>query len=99
MADMNISHNTKLEAALGTIDSHFRNRIVKAYLHLRAAYVSGEYDAAGLRAGVFSEAVVRLLQQELTGTHTPFGNSLHNFADICRDFEKVDKSKGHESLR
>jgi hypothetical protein len=99
MADMSISHNPELEAALGAVDQHFRQRIIKAYLHLRAAYASGEYDAAGLRAGVFSEAVVRLLQQELTGMHTPFGNNLHNFADICRDFEKADKTKGHESIR
>lgn len=96
---MNISQNPELEAALEAIDQQFRHRIIKTYLHLRAAYASGEYDAAGLRAGVFSEAVVRLLQHELSGTHIPFGESLPSFSDLCRGFEKLDKTKGHESLR
>lgn len=88
-----------LEIALGGIDKRFRDRIVKSYLDLRAGYSTGHYDAAGLRAGVFAEAVVRFLEQELTGSHTPFGTSLPNFADLCRGFERLDKTKGPESLR
>lgn len=93
------SQTARLEEALAGVDKRFRDRIVKSYFDLRAAYSTGEYDAAGLRAGVFSEAVIRLLEQELTGTHTPFGTSLANFADVCRGFERIDKSKGPDSLR
>jgi len=94
-----MSSTGSLEIALGGIDKQFRDRIVKSYIDLRAAFSTGQYDAAGLRAGVFAEAVARLLQQELTGTHTPFGTSLPNFSDLCRGFERVDKARGPESLR
>lgn len=96
---MNIPQSPELETALGAIDKKIRVQIIKTYLKLRAAYVSGEYDAAGLRAGVCSEAIVRFLQNELTGTFTPFGKKLQNFADLCRGFEKTPKDKGNESLR
>lgn len=89
----------RLELALAGIDKVFRDRIIKAYIDLRSAYVTGEYDAAGLRAGVFAEALVRVLEKELTGSHTPFGKALSNFAELCRSFEKIDRSKGAESLR
>lgn len=94
-----MSSTGSLEIALGGIDKQFRDRIVKSYIDLRAAFSTGQYDAAGLRAGVFAEAVARLLQHELTGAHTPFGTSLPNFADLCRGFERIDKAKGPESLR
>jgi hypothetical protein len=94
-----MSSTVRLEEALGGIDKPFRDRIIKSYLDLRAAYSTSDYDAAGLRAGVFAEAVVRLLEHQLTGNHTPFGTSLPNFADLCRGFERIDKAKGPESLR
>lgn len=96
---MNMSSTDRLELALGGIDKPLRDRILKSYLEVRAGFSEGQYDAAGLRAGVFAEAVVRFLQQELTGSHTPFGTSLPNFTDLCRSFERLDKTKGHESLR
>ncbi|MBV1931408.1 MAG: hypothetical protein KUG71_06810, partial [Porticoccaceae bacterium] len=85
--------------ALASVDKSFRTKIIKSYIDLKAAFVSAQYDSAGLRAGVFAEAVVRLLQQELTGSHTPFGTRLPNFTALCHGFENVDKPKGHESLR
>ncbi len=96
---MSMSSTASLEIALGGINKTFRDRIIKSYTDLRMGFSAGQYDAAGLRAGVFAEAVVRFLQQELTGSHTPFGSSLPNFADLCRGFEKLDKTKGPESLR
>lgn len=94
-----MSSTGSLDVALAGIGKPFRDRIVKSYIDLRAGFSKGQYDAAGLRAGVFAEAVVRFLQQELTGSHTPFGTSLPSFADLCRNFERLDKSKGPESLR
>lgn len=94
-----MSSTSSLETALAGIDRPFRDRIIKSYIDLRAGFSTGQYDAAGLRAGVFAEAVARLLQQVLTGAHTPFGTPLPNFADLCRSFERLDKSKGPESLR
>jgi hypothetical protein len=93
------SQTDKLEQALAGIGKEFRSRLIKTYIDLRAAYATGQYDAAGLRAGVFAEALARLLEQELTGTHTPFGTPLANFADLCRSFERLDKARGVESLR
>lgn len=94
-----MSSTGSLEIALGGIGKPFRDRILKSYIDLRAGFSNSQYDAAGLRAGVFAEAVARFLQQELTGSHTPFGTSLPNFADLCRSFERLDKAKGPESLR
>ena len=94
-----MSSTGSLEIALGGIGKPFRDRILKSYIDLRAGFSKCQYDAAGLRAGVFAEAVARFLQQELTGSHTPFGTSLPNFADLCRSFERLDKAKGPESLR
>jgi len=89
----------KLEVSLAGVDKSFRDRIIKSYVDLRAGYASGQYDTAGLRAGVFAEAVARLLEQELTGSHTPFGTPLPNFTDLCRGFEKLSKSTASESIR
>lgn len=94
-----MSSTGSLEIALGGIDKILRERILKSYFHVRAGYSTRQYDAAGLRAGVFAEATARLLQQELTGSYTPFGSPLPNFADLCRSFERIDKTKGLESLR
>lgn len=88
-----------LTHALAPIAKKFRTKIIKSYIDLKAAFVSAQYDSAGLRAGVFAEAVVRLLQEELTGSHTPFGTRLPNFADLCRGFEKLSQAQGSESFR
>jgi len=88
-----------LDVALGGIGTAFRGRLVKAYNGLKTAYVDGNFDACGLRAGRFCEVLLRWAQDELTATHTPFGTKLANFKDECDKLERTPKSAGHESVR
>jgi hypothetical protein len=96
------------EVALGTvlagISRDFRGRIVKLFLELKhrftqAIYTDDAYDGYGVSSGKFCETVLRLLQQELTGAHTPFGKPIPNFADQCRKLEGLPNAVGNESLR
>ena len=66
---------------------------------MKSAYTDGNYDACGLRAGRFCEVLLRWAQQELTGTHTPFGRKIPNFRDDCMKLESTSTSAGHESVR
>jgi hypothetical protein len=88
-----------LDVALGGIATAFRGRLVNAYNGLKTAYVEGNYDACGLRAGRFSEVLLRWAQNELTGTHSPFGTKLASFKDECDKLERTSKTAGHESVR
>lgn len=90
---------TALEAALAAIPDAFRRRIVEKYVHLRQALAEGNFDAAGLRAGVFAEAVLRLLQHHLTGTFTPFGTKLPPFHDECVRLEKTPAKPSDDGVR
>jgi len=42
---------------------------------------------------------LRFLQQQLSGTHTPFGTKVTNFTAECAALEAVPKTSGPESLR
>lgn len=88
-----------LEAALAALPKDLRRRLVASYTDLKAAWSSRQYDLCGLRAGKFCEVMIRILQDRVTGTHTPFGQRLPNFAELCGKLEQEPKSAGPESLR
>lgn len=88
-----------LRAALVHLREPFLSRIVDGYVSLRSALADSAWDAAGLRAGLLCEAILRYLQQELTGTHTPFGSKLPAFADECLRLGNLPATTGPESLR
>ena len=88
-----------LQDALANIPTDFRNRIIKAYLELKARQAEAKHDAAGVSAGKLCETVVRLLQHELKKAVTPFGQQISNFAGECESFSQVPKAIGNESLR
>jgi len=85
--------------ALAGVSGTFRGRLLKAYNGLKTAYVDGNFDACGLRAGRFCEVLLRWAQAELTATHTPFGTKISNFKGECEALEKTPKTAGHESVR
>lgn len=91
--------NPTLEAALAGVSEPFRSKLISSYLGVRDAFASSDHDAAGLRGGVFAEVVLRLLQQLLTGTHTPFGTQLPPFENEVRRLQQLPATAGHESLR
>lgn len=88
-----------LETALSSLPVPLRSRLLSRYRDLKAAYVNGQYDACGLRAGRLCEVLIRVLQNELTGGHTPFGTKLDAFDRECLRLEKLPKSAGAEGMR
>jgi hypothetical protein len=52
-----------------------------------------------LLAGRLCEVLLRVLQHELTGTHTPFGSKLKPMDQECAALEQSSKAAGPESLR
>jgi hypothetical protein len=73
--------------------------LTKRYEELKRAYSNGQYDACGLRAGRFSEVMVRVLQNELTGSYTPLGQQLRPIDQETSALERTPKSAGPDSLR
>jgi hypothetical protein len=73
-----------LQTALAGLPTLIRNRLIEAYSELRRSLAEGRADSAGLSAGKLCEAAIRLCQDRVFGTHTPFGTKIPNFADECR---------------
>jgi hypothetical protein len=105
MANSSISSASKaFNVALAGVQKDIRDRISTSFIEVRQRYLEAEfsdksYDSIGLSAGKFCEAVLRCLQQRLTGSHIPFGTHLKDFASECRKLEQLQSTTGPESLR
>lgn len=87
-----------VDSALATVPKVFRTRLVKFYQELKQAYVRGDLDACGARAGKFCETLIRCIQQLLEGRYTKFGEQV-NLYNETRRLEKLPKATGAEPLR
>jgi hypothetical protein len=85
--------------AFSALPPDFRSRLAKTYSELKTRHREGKHESAGLSAGKLSETVLRLLQNDLTGSHTPFGQPLPNFISECERLSHLPKTAGVESLR
>jgi hypothetical protein len=85
--------------ALTRLPAVLRTRLTTRYEELKGAYANGQYDACGLRAGRFSEVMVRVLQNELTGSYTPLGQQLRPIDQETAALEQTPKTAGPDSLR
>jgi hypothetical protein len=90
---------SSLEAGLAQLPAEFRTRIIDRYTKLKEAFADRQYDACGVRAGRLCEILLRYLQHELIGSHTPFGTQVKNFSDECAKLGQVPAAKGSESYR
>lgn len=88
-----------LETALSRIPAALRSRLLTRYSELKAAFVNGQYDACGLRAGRLCEVLLRVLQNELTGSYTPLGTRLGRFDQECDRLESLPQTAGVDGLR
>lgn len=88
-----------LETALSRVPTTLRTRIIDRYGVLKRAYVNAQYDACGLRAGRFAEVMIRILQNELTGSYTPLGQQLRPVDQETAALEQLPKTVGPDSLR
>ncbi|MDF1869918.1 MAG: hypothetical protein P1U30_05965 [Phycisphaerales bacterium] len=93
-------HELNFEDAFAFVKpKQLRTKLTERYLGVKSAFLDGEYDACGVRAGRFSEIVIRVLQQELTGTHSKLGDSKFDFNTGCNQLMNTPKSTGPDSLR
>lgn len=99
MESMNTGKNNFLDSFLQGIPKSFRERIIKHYINVKLRYKRDEYDSSGISCGKFCEEMLRFLQNDLTGTHIGFTEEIKNFANELQKLEKVDKTKGNDSLR
>jgi hypothetical protein len=88
-----------LDSALAGIPGKLRTTLIKQYVDLKNAFVNGNFDACGLRAGKFCEVALRVLQELLTQQHIPIGTKIPNFADECAKLQRLPKTSGPEGLR
>jgi hypothetical protein len=92
-----------LEQALGNLDKRIVKKVIESYREIKNRYYKGlynlEHDATGLSSGKFCEAVIRLIQKELTGSSTNFGVHISNFNQECQRLMQLPATTGNESLR
>lgn len=97
---MNTKANNKLlEQALTNVPKTFRQKLIEAYLKLKKYYIESNFESVGLSAGKFCEVLLRLIQQEVTGTYTPFGKRIPNMADECRKIIAATNNSSTESVK
>ncbi len=100
MANMSTKKpNLTIEKALSTVPAEYRGRLLRYYRSLKSAYLEGQFDACGLRAGKLCETLLRFLQHFMTATHIPFSQKIPNFQDECLALEKLPRTSGPESFR
>lgn len=83
-----------IERAYG---NEFAEKIISAYKEIESNFLLEKWKASELDAGHFVEAIRRVLEKELTGSYTPFNNSLSTFND--RTLTQYEQCSGHESYR
>ena len=59
----------------------------------------GRDEEVGLAAGKLCETVLRLLQQQLTGSYTPSGQHIRDFTSECSRLAQLPATAGNESMR
>lgn len=91
--------NSILDQALAKIPKILRDKLIQTYLEVKRGQSESKYEAAGLNAGKFCEVTVRLLQQEITGTYTPFGKKISDMADECRKLITAQNTATPESIK
>jgi len=89
----------RLEAALSGVAKPFRERLIQAYLDLKKNFAESRHEAAGMAAGKLCEVVLRLLQQEVSGSYIAFGKKIDNLPGECRKLIEATAPGIVESLR
>ena len=88
-----------LDSAIANVPSKFRLRLIQTYLDLKKNCVEARHEVAGLSTGKFCEVVLRLLQEKVHGSFTPFGKKINNYAEECRKLITAPEISGNESER
>ena len=81
-----------------TYPSDICDALIDSYVEIKEQYYLNRLEPSELNGGKFVEACVRLIQEELTGSHIAIGKHIPNIAKVLREFETFDKSK-NDSFR
>ena len=71
--------------------------LLQTFKEIQANYSLRKWKASELDAGLFVEAVRRIVELALTGKFTPLGTSLPNFSDVV--LKQYEQAPGDESFR
>lgn len=88
-----------LETALANIPKTFRTKIISSYIEVRRHRAADAFMPLGMSAAHLAEATLRLLQQLTSGSYTPFGQHIKNFAGECRAIVESKNVTVQEALR
>ncbi|MCF1457191.1 MAG: hypothetical protein LPH21_06385 [Shewanella sp.] len=91
--------SSPLDQALANVPGKFRKKLIDSYLEIKRGLIEAKFDSVGLNAGKFCEITIRLLQEEVFGKSTPFGEKIPNMADECRKLVTSPKASAVESVR
>ena len=86
-----------LTALKQSYPSEIAEKIEETFREIERNYFLGKWKASELDSGHFVEAVRRLIENELSGSYTPFNKNLSNFTDqVIKGYEQ---ESGDESFR
>jgi len=88
-----------LDTALANIPGKFRSRLIQTYLDLKKNCLESRHESAGMAGGKFCEVVLRLLQDKVLKSCTPFGTKIDNYPDECRKLITAPITSSSESER
>ena len=94
-----MSTASPLEAALTRVPKTLRIRVIERYEKVKSEYLKGNHEACGMAAGRFVEVMIRILQNELTGSYTALGQQLRPFDQEVTALGQLPKASGPDSLR
>jgi len=94
----NTLNYTKIDDALSVLPKKLRKQLISYYMEMKTAYLCGNYDTCGVRAGKFSEILIRCLQQLIEGHYSPLADRLDVYKESQR-LGRLPKSDDNESLR
>lgn len=78
-------------------DIDIADKVLQAFFEIEENYFLEKWKPSELDAGHFVEAVRRIIESELFGQYTPFGDQLPNFNDQI--LKRYEQQQGHESFR
>ncbi len=73
------------------------NHLLSSFKEIEENFVIKKWKPSELNAGHFVESVRRILEFELSGNYTPYGQNLSNFND--QTIRQYEQAQGHESFR
>jgi len=73
---VDVCYQLKMGFNLKNIPQELQTRLLEEYKDAKRLYILNEARSSGLNSGRFAECVLRILQNQLDGSYTPFGTDI-----------------------